>query len=292
MVDTRFLIIGGSTLLGRRFKTRLTELGHDVTSCHSLYGNTGGYFDFIVQCSLNLGITGNEKYPADLMDNALHDVEELISGTPPNSKCLYLASSCCYPPRDEAVGEELFGLGPLESISSYYATAKIAAVKLLQAHVKQYKRKFICAVPTNTFGPEDDVGQNNHVVAGIMSKIHEAKINDKNEVVLYGNGTPVRELMYADDVVDACLHLLFNYDSPEVINVASGDAVTIRCLAQMIAEVVGYEGKITWDTTKPNGAPYKALKYDKLKSLGWHNQITELREALGRTYAWFKETTR
>jgi GDP-L-fucose synthase len=288
----KYFVLGHDTLLGRTFVNRLCELGHIVSSCNSECSVIKvDDYDYVVHAGgPTMGISGNNKYPADLMVANLQSALRLVTSLPLKTKTLYLASSCCYPPMCDKCHEEDFGRLPLEPISSYYATAKIAAVKLCQAHRKQHNSKFICAVPTNVFGPQDDVRpESSHVIMGIMAKLHVAKKNNLERVMISGTGSPVRELMYAPDAVNACLFLLDNYDGHEVVNVASGVTLTIKQIVDQLAAVIGYNGRFIWDITKPDGAPYKALARDKLLCLGWKEKLTPMKEAFEKTYAWYSQ---
>ena len=288
----KYFVLGHDTLMGRTFVNKLCDLGHSVVSCNSECTSIKrDNYDYAIHAGgPTMGIAGNNKYPADLMMANLRSVIGFITSLQPKTKMLYLASSCCYPPMSDKCREEDFGRLPLEPISSYYATAKIAAAKLCQAYRKQHGSRFICAVPTNVFGPQDDIRpESSHVVMGLMAKLHAAKKNNLEQVVMNGTGSPVRELMYAPDAVDACLLLLDNYDDYEVVNIASDTVLTIRQMVEQLAAVVGYRGQFTWDVTYPDGAPYKVLAKDKLVCLGWKEKLTPVKEAFEKTYAWYSK---
>jgi len=203
-------------------------------------------------------------------------------------KLLFLGSSCIYP-RDcpQPIREEYLLTGPLESTNEAYAIAKIAGLKMCQAYRRQYGFNAIVAMPTNLYGPGDNFHpDNSHVVPGLMKRIVEAKVTDAPQVTIWGSGRPLRELMHADDMADALLLLMDRYDAAEMVNVGSGQEVSIAELARTIADVVGYRGEFVFDASKPDGTPRKALDNGKLISLGWRPRIT-LTDGLASTYGWF-----
>ncbi|TPX02794.1 NAD-dependent epimerase/dehydratase family protein, partial [Schumannella luteola] len=179
--------------------------------------------------------------------------------------------------------------GELEPTNDAYAIAKIAGIMQVQASRKQYGRRWISAMPTNLYGPGDNFHpEHSHVLPALMRRIHEAKVAGEPEVVIWGSGTPLREFLHVDDLADASVFLLENYDSPETINVGVGEDLSIRDLAELIAEVVGYEGRLVQDATKPDGTPRKLLDVSRLNDLGWHARIA-LRDGIAETYAWYLE---
>jgi GDP-L-fucose synthase len=178
--------------------------------------------------------------------------------------------------------------GPLEPTNEAYAVAKIAGIKLAQAYAREYGVNFISAMPTNLYGPNDNFDlDKSHVMAALIRKAHEARLSGAREIVVWGSGTPRREFLHVDDLADAALFLLRNYNEPEIINVGAGKDITIRELAELICDIVGFKGRLAWDTTKPDGTPRKLLDVSKLQSLGWKPAIS-LREGIARTYDWFK----
>jgi GDP-L-fucose synthase len=175
----------------------------------------------------------------------------------------------------------------LEPTNDAYAIAKIAGIKLCQAYAAEYGDKFISAMPTNLYGPNDNFDlASSHVLPALLRKAHEAKISGADELVVWGSGQPRREFLHVDDLADACVFLLEEYGSSEIINVGCGEDISIRDLATVICDVVGFEGKLTFDSSKPDGTPRKLLDISKLKALGWQPKIA-LREGLERTYEWF-----
>jgi len=206
-------------------------------------------------------------------------------------KLLYLGSSCIYPREaTQPITEDQLLTGPLEPTNEWYAIAKIAGIELCQAYRRQYGSDFISAMPTNLYGPNDNFDlEISHVLAALLRKAHEAKESGAREIVVWGSGEPRREFLYVDDLAEACLFLLQNYDSPEIINIGTGKDVTIQELAELICDVVGFKGDLAWDRSKPDGTPRKLLDISKLESLGWKSTIP-LREGIAETYNWFKST--
>src|ERR1700675_1564715 len=202
-------------------------------------------------------------------------------------KLLFLGSSCIYPKlAAQPIHEDSLLSGPLEPSNEPYAIAKIAGIKLCQAYARQYGTDFICAMPTNIYGPGDNFDlQNSHVLPALIRKVHEAKVKGRREVTIWGTGTPLREFLHADDLADALRLLLGNYESPEIINVGYGEDVTIRELVQIIARVVGVEVEIVFDPSKPDGTPRKLLDSTRLQKLGWKPRIS-LKDGILQTYHW------
>ena len=177
--------------------------------------------------------------------------------------------------------------GPLEPTNEAYAIAKTAGIKLCQAYAREYGATFISVMPTNLYGPNDNFDlETSHVLAALLRKAHDAKSRNARELVVWGSGTPRREFLHVDDLASACLFLLEKYDSPEIINVGCGEDISIRELAELICDVVGFDGELAWDATKPDGTPRKLLDITKLRALGWQPTIP-LREGIAQTYEWF-----
>jgi GDP-L-fucose synthase len=206
-------------------------------------------------------------------------------------KLLFLGSSCIYPKlAPQPIHEDSLLTGPLESSNGPYAIAKIAGIKLCQAYVRQYGADFICAMPTNIYGPGDNFDpEKSHVLPALIRKVHEAKVKNRREVTIWGTGTPRREFLHADDLADALRFLLENYDSPEIVNVGYGEDVTIHDLVQIIARVVGFEIEILYDTSKPDGTPRKLLDSTRLQALGWKPRIS-LKDGILQTYHWLLQS--
>lgn len=233
------------------------------------------------------GILANDTYPADFLYENLMIQNNIINAAYRFGvkKLLFLGSSCIYPKfAEQPIKEESLLTGSLEPTNEAYAIAKIAGIKLCQAYWKQHGSRFISAMPTNMYGYGDNYHpQNSHVLPALLRRIHEAKEESRPEVVIWGTGKPLREFMFSDDLAEACLFLMVNYEKPDLINVGTGEEVSIVDLAHLIAETVGYNGKIAFDTTKPDGTPRKLMDSTKLHALGFRHKIS-LKEGLKLTY--------
>jgi GDP-L-fucose synthase len=236
------------------------------------------------------GIKANNDYPVEFLIENLRVQNSVIAAAHENGvrKLLFLGSSCIYPKlAPQPIPESALLTGPLEPTNEAYAIAKIAGVKLCQAFAREYGSNFISAMPTNLYGPNDKFDlETSHVLAALLRKAHEAKKNRARELIVWGTGTPRREFLYVDDCASACLHLLEKHDSPEIINVGCGEDISIRELAELICDVVGFDGELNWDKTKPDGTPRKLLDVSKLRALAWTPSIP-LRDGIVRTYDWF-----
>jgi GDP-L-fucose synthase len=236
------------------------------------------------------GILANSTRPAEfLYDNMMiHATVVHASHLYGAKRLLYLGSSCIYPrDADQPMRESALLTGPLEPTNEAYALAKIAGIKLCQSYRKQYGCDFIAAMPTNLYGPFDNFDlTSSHVVPAMMRKFHQAKIEGRREVVIWGTGTPRREFLHVDDLASACAFLMQTYDDPEHVNVGTGEDLSIRELAMLVAEIVLPDARLVFDTDKPDGTPRKLLDVSRLHELGWRHTIP-LREGLASTYAWF-----
>ena len=236
------------------------------------------------------GIKANNDFPAEfLLDNLLIQNNVIRSAYERGvRKLLFLGSSCIYPKfAPQPIPETSLLDGPLEPTNEAYAIAKIAGIKLCQAYNREYGANFISAMPTNLYGPNDNFDlETSHVLPALLRKAHEAKTRKDKKLIVWGTGKPRREFLHVDDLASACLLLLEKYDSPEIINVGYGEDVSIRELAELICDVVGFNGELAWDTTKPDGTPRKLLDVTKLRELGWKPAIT-LRNGVASTYEWF-----
>ena len=233
------------------------------------------------------GIMANNTYPADFMyDNMMIEMN-IIKGAFNSkvNKLLLLGSSCIYPRMaEQPIKEDSLLTGSLEQTNEAYALAKIAGVKYCEYLNRQYGTDFISAMPTNLYGPNDNYHpQNSHVLPGLIRRFHEAKVNGDKEVVVWGTGTVLREFLYVDDLADASLYLMENYSGNETVNVGTGKDLSISELAQLVKKVVGYEGEITNDTSKPDGTPRKLLDVSKLNNSGWSYK-TELEDGIKLAY--------
>jgi GDP-L-fucose synthase len=235
------------------------------------------------------GILANDSRPADfLYDNLAIETNVLHACFGAGvEKLLFLGSSCIYPKlASQPMTEDALLTGPLEETNQWYAVAKIAGLKLCQAYRLQHGRKFISAMPTNLYGPNDNFDlRSSHVIPALMRKVHEAKIGGR-EIDVWGTGNPRREFMHVDDCADACVHLMRTYDADTHVNVGTGEEITIRALAELLCQVIGAEPRLRFDPTKPDGTPRKLLDVSRLRALAWHHHIA-LGEGLASTYAWF-----
>ena len=238
------------------------------------------------------GIHANNSYPADFIRDNLQIQTNVIDAAWRNGtqKLLFLGSSCIYPKlAPQPLHEDSLLTGPLEPTNQWYAIAKIAGIKTCEAYRNQYGFDAISAMPTNLYGPGDNFSlENSHVLPALMRKFHEAKTSGAAEVVVWGTGSPRREFLYVDDLADAALFLMRNYSAGELVNVGCGEDLTILELAQTVAEVVGFQGRLRFDASKPDGTPRKLLDVSRLSALGWKAQVP-LRDGLERTYRWYLE---
>ena len=236
------------------------------------------------------GIKANNDYPVEFLVENLRIQNNVIRSAYENGvrKLLFLGSSCIYPKfAPQPILESTLLSGPLEPTNEAYAIAKIAGIKLCQAFSREYGANFISAMPTNLYGPNDNFDlETSHVLAALLRKAHEAKTRNDRKLVVWGTGKPRREFLHVDDLAAACLLLLEKYDSPEIINVGCGEDISIGELAELICEIVGFDGQLAWDTTKPDGTPRKLLDVSKIRALGWRPAIT-LRDGIKGTYDWF-----
>ncbi len=237
------------------------------------------------------GILANSTRPAEFIYENLAIQTNVIEAAHRYgaTKLQFLGSSCIYPKlAPQPIKEEYLLTGPLEPTNEWYAVAKIAGIKLAQAFRQQYGFRAISLMPTNLYGPGDNFDlTSSHVVPALIRKFHEAKVRREPEVIIWGTGRPRREFLHVDDMADAAVFLMQHYDEAEIINVGTGEDVTIGELAGMVAEVVGYDGALRFDTSKPDGTPRKLLDVGRLKALGWKPRIS-LREGLVSTYEWYK----
>ena len=239
------------------------------------------------------GILANNTYPVDFIRSNLMVQNNIIDASHFSGvrKLLFLGSSCIYPKLcPQPMKEEYLLTGALEPTNEWYAIAKIAGIKMCQAYHRQHGMNAISLMPTNLYGPGDNFDLNaSHVLPALIRKFHEAKLSGAKEVVMWGTGTPMREFLHVNDLADACLHLMLTYNDPEIVNVGTGEDVTIRQLAELVKETVGFEGEIIQDLSKPDGTPRKLLDVSKLHRLGWKHRVG-LRGGIEETYRWFCES--
>lgn len=237
------------------------------------------------------GIVANRDFPVEFLSKNLQIQTNLLDGAHKArvSKLLFLGSSCIYPKfAEQPIKEESLLTGVLEPTNEAYAIAKIAGIKLIQAYRKQFKYKWVSAMPTNLYGPGDNFDLNSsHVLPALIRKFHEAKISGKCVEPLWGTGNPKREFLHVDDLATASLFLLEEYDSDLPINIGTGKDISIKELATLVAKVVGYEDEIVWDSSKPDGTPRKLLDVSRIGSMGWEPSVG-LNEGIRTTYDWFK----
>lgn len=239
------------------------------------------------------GILANNTYPADFIyDNVMIESNIIHSAYLTGvKKLLFLGSSCIYPKfADQPIKESSLLTGELEPTNEPYAIAKILGIKMCQSYHRQYGINFISAMPTNLYGINDNFDlKNSHVLPALIRKFHEAKINNSTSVELWGTGSPYREFLYVDELADACYFLMQNYNEPDIVNIGTGKDITIKELADLVRAIVGFDGEIIWDTTKPDGTPRKLLDVSKLNSLGWKSSLS-LKEGIENTYKWYLST--
>jgi GDP-L-fucose synthase len=238
------------------------------------------------------GIVANNEYPADFIRDNLLIQTNVIDAAYRNNvkKLLFLGSTCIYPKlAPQPLKEEYLLTGKLEPTNEPYAIAKIAGIKMCESYNRQYGTKYISVMPTNLYGENDNFDlHTSHVLPALIRKFHEAKENKQPFVEVWGTGTPKREFLYSDDLADACVYLMDHYEGNEIVNIGVGEDIEIGQLAHLVKETVGYEGKIKFDTSKPDGTPRKLVDVTKLNSLGW-KASTSLEEGLTNAYQWFLE---
>jgi len=239
------------------------------------------------------GIVANSEKPVEFLLENLTIQNNVISSAADfgTRKLLFLGSSCIYPKfAPQPISESALLTGELEPTNDAYALAKIAGVKLCQAYAKEYGKNFISAMPTNLYGPNDNFDlHTSHVLPALIRKVHEAKQSGAKEIPIWGTGSPRREFLHVDDLADACVFLLEDYDAPEIVNIGCGEDVTIRELAETVCEVLGFQGGLAFDTSKPDGTPRKLLDMTKLFALGWRPKIS-LRDGIRNAYEYFLGT--
>ena len=239
------------------------------------------------------GILANQDFPADFIYQNLQIQNNIIHQSYLNKikKLLFLGSSCIYPKNcPQPIKEEYLLTGELEPTNEPYAIAKIAGIKMCQSYNRQYGTNFISVMPTNLYGPNDNFDLNSsHVLPALIRKFHEAKINNRQEVIIWGTGIPRREFLHVDDLADACVFLMASYNSSDIINIGTGEDVTIKELTEIIKTVTAFQGGLSWDSTKPDGTIKKLLDVGRLHNFGWRHKI-ELSKGIESVYKWFKST--
>lgn len=250
-------------------------------------------FDLVIDAAARVGgIMANKNYPYQFLMDNLQIQNNLISASHENDvkKFIFLGSSCIYPKfAEQPLREEYLLTASLEPTNEWYAIAKIAGVKACEAIRAQYNKDFVSLMPTNLYGPFDNFDlETSHVLPAMIRKFHEAKLNNNQDLVLWGSGSPMREFLHVDDLAKAVLHALENVLPEHLYNVGTGLDLTIKHLAETIQKVVGHNGNILWDSSKPDGTPRKLMDISKLYNLGWRHEI-ELADGIEQTYSWFLE---
>jgi len=300
----KILVVGCNGMVGKSICKVATSYGHEVIGLcrkdadftnleqtRTAINNISPKPDWVILSAAKVGgIIANMNYPVEFgEDNVLISTNIMkITKEAGIKNLLFLASSCIYPRlASQPMKEEELLTGLLEPTNELYALSKIFGLKMCQAYAKEYGLNFISVMPPNLYGENDNYTDSGHVVSGMIKKFHKAKINNDKEVICWGDGSTMRELMYVDDMADACMFVINNYkDTTSFINIGTGTDVTIKELSLLVKDVVGYEGNIVWDTTKPNGMPRKVLNVSKLKELGWVYK-TKLKEGLQLSYNWY-----
>jgi GDP-L-fucose synthase len=299
-LDSKIFVAGHNGMVGSAIVRRLTELGYtniitlnrnklnllDQSEVDNFFRKVGPEYVFLAAAKVG-GINANQTQKADFIYENLMIQTNVIKSSYSYDvkKLIFLGSSCIYPKMSpQPIKEEYFMTGSLEPTNDAYAIAKITGIKMCQSYNEQYGTNFISAMPTNLYGPNDNYDLNNsHVLPAMIRKFHEAKIEGKQSVELWGTGTPMREFLYVDDLADACIHLMLNYNDSEIVNIGTGQDVTIKELALIISDIVGYKGDIHFNSDMPDGTPRKLLDVSKLEEIGW-KYSTSLKEGIEKTY--------
>ena len=303
--ESRVYVAGNTGLVGSAIVRMLHRKGYtNILSSPSSYWDlrrqedVGRFFqvnqpEYVYLAAAKVGgIGANRDYPAHFIYDNLMIQSNIINASRKFGvkKLIFLGSSCIYPKMcEQPIKEEYLMTGPLEPTNDAYAIAKIAGIKMCQAYRKQYGFNAISLMPTNLYGPNDNFDrETSHVLPALISKFSDAKKNGDVSVTCWGDGSAMREFLHVDDLAEACFTCMKYYDSPEPINIGTGEDVTIKQLAETIARTVGYDALINWDTSKPNGTPRKVLNVDKIKTLGWEPKI-RLEEGIKSTYEWYND---
>ena len=298
--DSRIYIAGITGMVGSAIFRKLTELGYtniislprknlDLTNQSQVNKFFERYKpEYVFLCAAKVGgIKANNEFKADFIYENIMIQSNIINSSKifGVKKLLFLGSSCIYPKHcQQPIKEEYLLTGLLEPTNDAYAIAKIAGIKMCQSFNEQYGTNFISVMPTNLYGYNDNYDLNNsHVLPAMIRKFHEAKVNNNDKVEIWGDGSPMREFLFVDDLADACLFLMNNYSGSEIVNIGTGEDITIKDLAYLVKEVVGFEGDIYFNTEMPNGTPRKLLDVSKLSDLGWKYK-TNLKEGIQKTY--------
>ena len=301
--NDKIFVAGHKGLVGSAIVRRLTQEGfrnlllrdrtqldlRDEGAVEEFFEKEKPHFVILAAARVG-GIKANNDFKVEFLLENTRIQNNIISASHENSvrKLVFLGSSCIYPKfAPQPIPESALLTGELEKTNDAYAIAKIAGIKLCQSYAEEYGENYISLMPTNLYGPNDNFNlATAHVLPALLRKVHEAKLAGAREVEVWGSGNPRREFLHVDDLADACLFLMQNYDSPEIINVGVGEDVTIRGLAELISGVVGFAGELTFNPSQPDGTPRKLLDVSKINALGWRAKIP-LRDGIARTYEWF-----
>ena len=301
--DSRIYVAGHNGLVGSALCRQLTTEGHtnlivrdriDLDLCNQVaveafFKETKPEYVFLAAAVVG-GIHANDSKPVEFLRDNLLIQTNIIDAAYKNGvkKLAFLGSTCIYP-RDcpQPIKEEYLLSGPLEETNQWYAIAKIAGIKLCQAYRKQYGFNAISLMPTNLYGPGDNFDlMNSHVLPALLRKFHEGKINNTKAVEVWGSGKPFREFLYIEDMAEACCFLMQHYDDESIVNIGKGEDISIKALAELMKDIVGYEGDIVFDASKPDGTPKKLTDVTKLNKLGWKSK-TSLRRGIELSYDWY-----
>ena len=303
--DSKIYVAGHRGLVGSAIVRKLKEKGftniigkthseldlRDSVAVEEFFKTERPEYVFLAAAKVG-GILANSTYPADFIYENLQIQNNVIGMAKKYEvkKLMFLGSSCIYPKLcPQPIKEEYLLSGYLEETNEAYALAKIAGLKMCEFFNKQYGTNFISVMPTNLYGPHDNFHpKNSHVMPALIRRFHEAKVNNIPEVVVWGSGTPLREFLYSEDMADACIHLMETYEGNDFFNIGTGKEISIKGLAELIKEIVGYEGKIVCDSSKPDGTPRKLLDVSRLEKAGWTYK-TELRGGIEKAYKWYLE---
>lgn len=303
--DAKIYIAGHGGLVGSAIVRALKQSGYtnlltrtkealdllDQRSTREFFEKEKPEYVFLAAAKVG-GILANKEQRADFIYENLQIQNNIIKSAYDNGvkKLLFLGSSCIYPKlAPQPIKEEYLLTGELEETNDAYAIAKIAGIKMCQSFSEQYGVKYISVMPTNLYGIGDNFNlTTSHVLPAMIRKFHEAKMHNAENVTLWGTGSPKREFLYVDDLADALVFLMNSYESSEIVNIGTGEDISIKELAEMVRGIVGFSGEIIWDTDKPDGTPRKLLDVSRLHSLGWKHSIG-LEEGIKKTYIWFRE---
>jgi GDP-L-fucose synthase len=298
--DQAIMVAGARGMVGSALVRRLKSVGYtnllsplraeldlqDATSTREYLQRTKPAYIFIAAAKVG-GIQANNTFRAQFLHENLAIADNLIDGAHQAGvqRLMFLGSSCIYPKlAAQPIHEDSLLTGPLEETNEPYAIAKIAGVKMCEAYNAQYGRQYVSAMPTNLYGPNDNYDlQTSHVLPALIRKAHEAKVRGDDEYVVWGSGAPMREFLYVDDLADACVHLLTQGYAGPLVNIGTGEDVTIRELAETVMEVVGFTGRIVFDASKPDGTPRKLLDVGRLHALGWKHRV-DLKQGIALAY--------